>query len=62
VNETPVSQTLLDILCCPACEERPRVELRGDKLVCGRCGRAYAIREGIPIMLVEEAEMPGEAK
>jgi hypothetical protein len=60
--EKPISQMLLDILCCPACDDRPKVELRGEKLVCGKCGRAYPIKDGIPIMLVEEAETPGEAK
>jgi uncharacterized protein YbaR (Trm112 family) len=27
-------------------------------LVCAQCGRAYPVREGIPIMLEEEAELP----
>ena len=46
---------LYDLLCCPACDDRPKVELKGDKLVCNRCGRAYPIRDGIPVMLIDEA-------
>ncbi|BCW96575.1 MAG: Trm112 family protein [Fimbriimonadales bacterium] len=46
---------LLAILACPACEERPPLELRGDYLVCAQCRRAYPIRDDIPTLLVEEA-------
>ena len=31
---------------------------RGERLVCTRCGRRYPIRDGIPVMLIEEAEPP----
>ncbi len=50
---------LLDILACPKC--RLRVEQQGDRLVCGRCGRRYRIEDGIPIMLLSEAEPPADA-
>jgi len=54
--EEPTDREWLEILCCPACDDRPKVELRGDKLVCTKCGREYPIRDNIPVMLVEEAE------
>ena len=47
---------LLEILACPECTVR--VELDGERLVCVRCGRQYPIQNGIPIMLVDEAEPP----
>ncbi len=47
---------LLEILACPEC--KVSVELHGDRLVCLRCGRRYRIEDGIPIMLVDEAEPP----
>lgn len=50
-----LSAELLAILACPACEERPPLELRGEYLVCLQCRRAYPIREDIPVLLVEEA-------
>lgn len=54
-----ISQDLLEILACPACETRPKVSLEGqDRLVCTACGRRYPIRDDIPVMLVEEAELP----
>ncbi len=46
---------LLAILACPACEERPPLELRGAYLVCCQCRRAYPIRDEIPVLLTEEA-------
>ena len=59
-----ISKELLDILACPACEERPPVELSedGDYLVCGQCGRKYPIKDDIPVMLVDEAILPGAAE
>jgi uncharacterized protein YbaR (Trm112 family) len=47
---------LLKMLACPEC--KARVEVEGERLVCVRCGRGYRVEEGIPIMLVEEAEPP----
>ena len=52
-----VDEKLLEILACPACDDRPPVKLKGEKLVCEKCKRAYPIRDGIPVMLVEEAEI-----
>lgn len=49
-----IDKELLDILACPLC--KTPVELVGDRLVCTKCGRKYPIRDGIPVMLVEEAE------
>ena len=53
-----VSAELLDILACPACDNRPPVRLSDDEkyLVCDVCGRNYPIRDDIPVMLVDEAE------
>ena len=49
---------LLKILACPVCQTA--VELIHERLVCRRCGRRYPIRDGIPVMLVEEAQAPGQ--
>jgi hypothetical protein len=51
-----IDQELLDILACPEC--KAKVELQGDRLVCMKCGKRYPIRDGIPVMLIEEAEPP----
>ncbi len=49
-----VDEDLLKILACPAC--KADVVLKDNKIVCTQCGRKYPIRDGIPIMLVDEAE------
>jgi Uncharacterized conserved protein len=51
---------LLEILCCPSCDDRPSVRLDDGGLKCDRCGRIYPIRDGIPEMLVESATLPVE--
>jgi hypothetical protein len=52
---------LLDILACP----NDRADLRADEaaseLVCTGCGYAYPVRDGIPVLLVDEARKPGAA-
>lgn len=55
-----ISKDLLDILACPLC----KTEVYGeeDRIVCTKCGRRYPIRDDIPVMLVEEAELPNEKK
>lgn len=53
-----IDPKLLEILACPACDDRPPVRQEGDRLICDVCGRRYPIRDGIPVMLVEEAELP----
>jgi uncharacterized protein len=47
----------LSLLACPVCKTSVRRE--GDRLICDTCARRYPIRDGIPVMLVEEAEVPG---
>ncbi len=55
-----IPDALRDILVCPACHGE-LAEHRGDqRLDCRVCGRRYPVRDGIPIMLIEEAEQPSE--
>ena len=55
-----ISKELLDILACPACKSD--VRLQDDKIVCSKCGRRYPVKDDIPIMLIEEAEIPKNDK
>ncbi len=50
-----MDKKLLDILVCPVCKGELTYEKKNEELVCDRCRLAYPIREGIPIMLQEEA-------
>lgn len=51
----PISKELLEILACPKC--KGELELKADEsgLTCHACKLFYAIRDEIPILLVEEA-------
>jgi uncharacterized protein YbaR (Trm112 family) len=51
-----VDAKLLGLLACPAC--KADVNREGDHIVCVACGRRYPIRDGVPIMLLEAAELP----
>ena len=51
-----LDEEFLSLLACPVCKTSVRRE--DDRLVCEQCGRRYPIRDGIPVMLVEEAELP----
>jgi uncharacterized protein YbaR (Trm112 family) len=50
---------LLEILACPACRASVRVDEPASTLVCTGCGLVYPVRDGIPVMLVDEAIRPG---
>ena len=51
---------LLEILVCPIC--KGSLDYRKDKqeLVCRPCKLAYPIRDGIPVMLEDEARGVGD--
>ncbi len=53
---------LLEILACPLC--KADVQLTEDEkgLKCVRCHRVYPIRDGIPVMLIDEATIDPERK
>ncbi len=51
-----ISQQLLEILACPACKGPVELTPAGDGLICHPCRLLYEIRDGIPIMLKEEAK------
>ena len=60
-----IDPRLLEILVCPACHGPLRYDRERQELVSERAGLAYPVRDGIPIMLVDEArrldEEPGAA-
>ena len=46
---------LLDILACPVCKSQLDYRETEAELVCSACRLAYPIRDGIPVMLEDEA-------
>ena len=55
---TLIQKELLEILVCPL-DKSDLKELEATKqLECIECKRKFPVKNGIPIMLVDEAEMP----
>lgn len=48
-------QDLLDILVCPACKQPLSLSPAQDSLKCAACRRVYPIRDGIPVLLIDQA-------
>ncbi|MBU1698632.1 MAG: Trm112 family protein [Candidatus Eisenbacteria bacterium] len=51
-----LSKELLDILVCPKCKGELEYKRSDDQLICHACRLIYAVREDIPIMLIDEAQ------
>jgi uncharacterized protein len=51
----PINPELLEILACPNCKTPVALVKNGTALKCAECHRVYAIKEDIPVMLIEEA-------
>jgi hypothetical protein len=51
-----ISKELLDILACPKCKGDIRLNEAGNGLICDSCKLLYPIKDGIPVMLIDEAE------
>lgn len=52
--------SLLEILACPACHAPLRADDAASTLDCtsDTCGLRYPVRDGIPVLLIDEAEKP----
>ena len=50
-----IDRELLDILVCPVTLGELRYDAEAEELISEKAGLAYPIRDGIPVMLPEEA-------
>lgn len=56
-----IDPSLLEIIVCPQCRSALFIDVDRDELLCNACALAYPVREGIPVMLVDEARSVGSA-
>ena len=49
-----LSKELLDILCCPRCHADLVYDDGKQTLTCTQCKHVFEIKDGIPIMIIEE--------
>ncbi|HEY0413332.1 MAG TPA: Trm112 family protein [Allosphingosinicella sp.] len=52
-----MNQALLDLLVCPVTRTKLRWDAEARELVSEAAGLAYPVRNGVPVMLVEEARL-----
>jgi uncharacterized protein YbaR (Trm112 family) len=50
-----LTKELLEILACPKCKGDIKLTENEDGLICEKCRLLYPIRDGIPVMLIDEA-------
>ncbi len=58
--ELKFDASALDRLACPACFGVLRADAQ--YVLCVSCGRIYPIIDGIPVLIVERAEIAGSSK
>jgi uncharacterized protein len=58
---TNVDPKLLEILVCPITKQPLRYDETAQELISDAAGLAYPIRDGIPIMLADEARQLGDS-
>lgn len=50
-----IDAELLKILACPACKKPLAYNASPEALDCAACRKRYPVRDGIPVLLVDEA-------
>jgi len=57
---TGISPRFLELAACPACHAKLAVDYEASSLICTnhQCGLTYRVRDGIPILLIDEARRP----
>ena len=51
-----VSPELLEVLACPKCKQKVELSEDGASLICQACRVRYPVVDGIPVMLIDEAQ------
>ncbi len=55
MSERKIDPKLLEILVCPLTKGPLRYDAKAQELISDQAGLAFPIRDGIPIMLLDEA-------
>ncbi|PYX93975.1 MAG: tetraacyldisaccharide 4'-kinase [Acidobacteria bacterium] len=50
-----LSEDLLSLLVCPECRKELIYDRQAETLKCGSCRRVYPIRDGLPVLLKDQA-------
>jgi uncharacterized protein YbaR (Trm112 family) len=52
-----IAKELLEMLVCPECKQALDYREQPESLKCRECHRVYAVKDDIPIMLIDEATL-----
>lgn len=56
MNDRAMDPRVLELLVCPKCLGELEYSEAEESLLCHACGLRYCIANGIPVMLIDEAE------
>jgi len=45
----------INMMVCPECKSKLEFDKKNNELTCSHCMLAFPIKDGIPVMLIEEA-------
>jgi uncharacterized protein YbaR (Trm112 family) len=51
-----ISEELRTMLACPACKGDLEPDAARSALLCRHCALSFPVRDGIPVMLIDQAE------
>ena len=54
-KQNTINKKLLSIIVCPVTKEKLKYDEKKSELISAKAGLAFPIKNGIPIMLVDEA-------
>ena len=54
-NKNIIDESLLNIIVCPVTKEKLTLDKKTNELISKKAKLAFPIKEGIPILLIEEA-------
>lgn len=62
MSQTAIDPKLLEVLICPLTKVPLRYDAARAELISDQAGLAYPVRDGIPVMLVDEARRLDESE
>lgn len=52
-----MDEKLINILACPVCKGDINYDFHKKEVYCKKCGRAYPVEDGIPVMLEDRGHI-----
>jgi uncharacterized protein YbaR (Trm112 family) len=57
MTDTRIPPAIRALLACPKCRGALADDDLNERLTCARCRLAYPVRDGIPVMLIDQASV-----